>query len=90
MASTQRPIRQLEAFERIHLKSGESKIVNFTLTARQLSMINKNSERIIEPGEFEISIGGEQPGFKGDNNSGSTEVILGKFVVKGKKKFSDL
>jgi beta-glucosidase len=35
-ASTPRPIRQLEGFERIHLRQGESKRVTFTLDPYQL------------------------------------------------------
>ncbi len=82
-ASTTRPIRQLEAFERIQLNDSETKTVEFTLTPRQLSMINDNDQRVIEEGEFEISVGGEQPGFNGDNDAYTTEVISGRFKVEG-------
>ena len=82
-SSTPRPIHQLEGFDRIHLKAGESKIVEFTLTPRQLSMINKKTQRVIEPGTFDIYVGGEQPGFSGDNDALSTEVIKASFKVLG-------
>lgn len=65
-ASTPRPIWQLEGFERIDLKKGETKTVSFTITPRQLSMINKKSQRVIEPGWFTISIGGKQPDSSSD------------------------
>ncbi len=64
-ASTPRPKVQLEGFERVHLKTGESKTVEFELTPRQFSMINDKNERVIEPGWFIVSVGGGQPGSKG-------------------------
>ncbi len=85
--STARPIRQLEGFKRIYLKAGESKTVEFTLTPRQLSMINKKTQRVIESGTFDIYVGGEQPGFSGDNDASSTGVIKGSFKVSGYKRF---
>ena len=76
-ASTPRPIRQLEGFERVHLKKRETKTVQFVLSPRQLSMINKKKKRVIEPGWFTVSVGGKQP-------DGSGETVSGKFNVKGK------
>ena len=83
-ASTSRPIRQLEGFERIHLKKGETKTVDFTLEPRQLSMINKKDKRVIEAGWFSISVGGEQPGFSGRTNAATTTTLPGRFQVVGK------
>ncbi|PIF02248.1 MAG: glucan 1,4-alpha-glucosidase [Draconibacterium sp.] len=76
IASTPRPKVQLEGFKRIFLHAGESKVVDFELTPRQLSMINEKGKRVVEPGWFTIHIGGGQPGFS------STE--KGRFLVKGK------
>ncbi|MDQ5929777.1 MAG: beta-glucosidase, partial [Bacteroidota bacterium] len=76
-ASTPRPIWQLENFERIHLKKGESKTVKFKITPRQLSMINKNGQRIIEPGWFTIAVGGKQP-------DGSTDTQNTRFKITNK------
>lgn len=89
-ASTMRPIRQLEGFQRIHLKPGESKVVNFTLSARQLSMINGESKRVIEEGVFSIHVGGEQPGFDGKLQAETTEVVTGEFQVIGNQELADL
>jgi beta-glucosidase len=66
-ASTPRPKVQLEGFKRIHLKAGESKIVEFKLTPRQFSIIGANDKRVIEKGWFTISIGGGQPDVKVSN-----------------------
>lgn len=79
-ASTPRPLRQLEGFERIHLKAGESKTVNFTLKPEQLSLINKFSERVIEPGWFSIAVGGQQPDGESEQRK---NLILGRFEVTG-------
>jgi beta-glucosidase len=60
-ASVPTPIRQLAGFERIHLEPGQTKTVAFTLTPHQLSVIGDAGQRVIEPGEFQITIGGHQP-----------------------------
>ncbi|MEK6323768.1 MAG: glycoside hydrolase family 3 C-terminal domain-containing protein [Acidobacteriota bacterium] len=59
-ASARVPIRSLQGFKRIPLKPGQTETVLFTLTPRQLSLIDNQSRRIVEPGEFEIQIGGGQ------------------------------
>ena len=84
-ASTPRPIRSLEGFERINLKRGETKTVEFKLTPRQFSMINKADKRIIEPGWFTISLGGEQPGFSGRCDAETTGTLKGRIKLTGGK-----
>lgn len=83
-ASTPRPIRQLEGFKRVHLKKGETQTVSFTLNPRQLSMINKKDQRVVEPGWFTISVGGKQPGFSGTADATTTSTLSGRFQVRGK------
>ena len=83
-ASTPRPIRQLEGFERISLKKGETGTVEFVLRPRQLSLISKRNLREIEPGWFTVSVGGEQPGFSGRTDAATTTTVTGRFLVKGK------
>lgn len=82
-ASTERPIRQLEGFRRIHLKSGESMEVEFLLTPRQFSLINIRGERVIEEGYFEIVAGGKQPGFNGYLNPDFTSTVKGRIRING-------
>jgi beta-glucosidase len=84
-ASTPRPIRQLEGFERISLKAGESKQVDFTLDSRQFSIINNKEKRVIEPGYFTISVGGKQPGFTGYQDAPTTQVVTGRIKLTGKE-----
>ncbi|OIV40498.1 beta-glucosidase [Flavobacterium johnsoniae] len=76
-ASTPRPIWQLEGFERISLKKGETKTVSFTITPRQLSMINDKNQLVVEPGWFTVSIGGKQP-------DGSADIQTGRINITGK------
>jgi beta-glucosidase len=64
-ASAPVPIRTLVGFERINLRPGEKRTVTFTITPRQMSLIDEQAQRVIEPGEFAISIGGGQIGLKG-------------------------
>ena len=88
-ASTRRPVRQLEGFKRIHLKAGESKDLEFVLDPRQLSIINEEGDRVIEPGWFTVSAGGKQPGFKGYLDPLFTEVKSTRFEVTGNQYFID-
>lgn len=49
--------KRLKAFEKISLKPGEVKTVDFTITKEELAFINANNQKVVEPGEFEIQIG---------------------------------
>ncbi len=84
-ATTLRPVRQLEGFERIFLKKGESRIVEFLLEPRQFSIINNRDRRVIEPGYFTISVGGKQPGFSGYLDPQCTGVVTGRIRLTGKE-----
>jgi beta-glucosidase len=57
-ASAPVPIKTLVGFERISLQPREKRTVTFTITPRQMSLIDNNEKRVIEPGEFAISAGG--------------------------------
>jgi beta-glucosidase len=84
-ASTPRPIRQLEGFDRITLKPGESREVEFTIEPRQFSIINKDNRRVIEPGYFTVSVGGKQPGFTGYLDPQFTQVMTERIRITGKE-----
>ena len=73
-------IRSLVGFERIYLQPGESKKVEFKILPRQLTLIDDESKRILEPGEFIISVGGGQP----DRKLGTHSFISEKIEVTGK------
>jgi beta-glucosidase len=84
-ASVPVPVRSLAGVERVFLRPGEKRAVSFTLTARQLSVISDNGTRVIEPGDFAVSVGGKQPGFAGRADAATTGVVTGKFTVTGRK-----
>lgn len=83
-ASVPVPIRNLVGVERINLKPGEKRKVTFTINPRQMSLILDNGKRAIEPGDFSVSIGGEQPDFSGSADANTTNFVKGKFTVTGK------
>ncbi len=62
-ASVPVPIRTLVGFDRISLRQGEKRSVTFTMTPRQMSLIDDAGKRVIEPGEFVIGVGGLQNSF---------------------------
>ena len=71
------PIRWLAGFERLRLRAGERQRVHFTLTARQFAAVTADGHRVVEPGVFEISAGGKQPG------AGVTGVVAGRLRLIG-------
>jgi beta-glucosidase len=79
------PTRALKGFERLRLRPGESRRVTFTLAPRDLTRIDEAGKRVLEPGEFKITVGGKQPGFKGDADARTTGVLSGGFTLTGKR-----
>lgn len=55
------PIRALKGFQRIHLKTGETKQVSFILCSSDISIIDSNGKIVPVDGKFIISVGGGQP-----------------------------
>jgi beta-glucosidase len=60
-ASVVVPHHSLKGFQRLHLRPGESKRVTFELGGRELSIVDENGRRVLEPGRFRIYVGGSQP-----------------------------
>ena len=83
-ASSPVPVRALKGVRRVHLKPGERRRVAFTLTPRDLTLVDERGRRLLEPGEFRVSVGGKQPGFKGPADAATTGVVTGSFNVTGK------
>jgi len=82
-ASVPVPIRSLGATQRIYLKPGEKRSLSFTVVPEQMSIIDDNGKRVIEPGEFLVSVGGKQPGFTGSADAETTGSVGKKFLVSG-------
>ena len=56
-ASVTRPLKQLKGFERITLKPGEKRRVEFILSTEQLGFYDRNMRFVVEPGEFRVYVG---------------------------------
>lgn len=53
-----RPVRELKGFELISLAPGAKKEVTFSLTDKELGYYNNQGIWVVEPGDFEVYIGG--------------------------------
>ena len=56
-ATVSQPPLQLRAFKKVCLNAGESQRIEFTLGFDELSLINQEMKRVVEPGEFEVLVG---------------------------------
>ncbi len=57
-ASVLRPIRELIGFEKVSLKPGETKSIKFNITAEDMSFTGIDMKKHIEPGKFNVFVGG--------------------------------
>ena len=57
VGSITRPVKELKGFRKVFLKSGESQMLNFTITASDLAFYNANLQYKAEPGDFKVFIG---------------------------------
>ena len=56
-ASMSRPVKELKNFQKVMLKAGEQKIVQFTLNENDLKFYNSQLKYAAEPGEFDVQMG---------------------------------
>jgi beta-glucosidase len=80
-ASVKVPLYSLKDFKRIELAAGESKQVSFTLNTSHLMLVNDKGEKVFEPGEFKVWVGGSSPG-KRSTDLGASPVVRAQFMVK--------
>ena len=83
-ASVRVPLRSLAGVERVQLQPGERRVVSFTVQPRQLAVIADDGRAVVEPGEFKVTVGGKQPGFKGTADASTTGFVEGHFSVTGR------
>lgn len=81
-ASVAAPQWQLSGIRKIFLHAGEEKEVQFSLTPRQMALINDEGKCILEPGLFEVYIGGSQPDARSQGLTG-VKVMKRVFEVRG-------
>jgi len=65
----------LRGMTRVHLAPGASQTVPFTLTPRDLSAVDQQGRRAVQPGKYSVMIGGAQPS--------AAEHTTGTFAVTG-------
>ncbi|MGO9642475.1 MAG: glycoside hydrolase family 3 N-terminal domain-containing protein [Candidatus Acidiferrales bacterium] len=58
VSSVTRPVKELRGFHRITLNPGETRTVQFALGPAELSFLNRDMRRVVEPGTFRIMVGG--------------------------------
>ena len=56
--SVEEPVRELKGFQRVTLQPGESRQLEFTLGFNELSYYNLEMNRVIEPTEYQVWVGG--------------------------------
>ena len=59
VGSLTRPIKELKGFEKVMLKAGETKKINFTVGSEELQFYTANKKWEVESGDFKIFVGGD-------------------------------
>ncbi|MDR0582632.1 MAG: glycoside hydrolase family 3 C-terminal domain-containing protein [Prevotellaceae bacterium] len=58
-------VKRLRRFEKITLEPGETQTVTFKFTLNDLSFVNLENKRVVEPGDFELLVGASSEDIKG-------------------------
>jgi beta-glucosidase len=56
-SSVTRPVKELKGFQRVTLRPGEKRRIQFTLTPEHLGFYNREMRWTVEPGEFRVMVG---------------------------------
>ena len=64
VSAATRPVKELRGFQRVTLAPGESRTVAFEIRGDLLAYHGVNMKRVVEPGEFQIMIGGNSVDLK--------------------------
>jgi len=83
-ASVEVPRWSLNGIRKVYLEPGCEKEVTFTLTPRQMALIDYEGKAVLEPGTFEVFIGGSQPDARSISLTG-TPVQKITFEVTGER-----
>lgn len=68
-ASISPDYKRLRAYDKVSLKSGETKTVTFKITAKDLAFVNDISKTVTEAGEFKIQVGDQTQNFNYISNT---------------------
>jgi beta-glucosidase len=85
-ASAPVPLRALKGFTRVSLKPGERRLVRLALGERDFALVGGDGRWVVEPGKFEISVGGKQPGLTGTADAATTQVASATIELTGEAK----
>lgn len=58
ISSVVTPIQELKAFSKVNISGKETKQVNLSIPVHDLGLYNQAMKYVVEPGEFEIQVGG--------------------------------
>jgi len=81
-ASVEVPNWELKGIKKVNLKPGEEAEVKFELLPRQMALIDNEGKCVLEPGIFEVYLGGSQPDKRSQALTG-TPVMKAAFEVTG-------
>ncbi|HWO12544.1 MAG TPA: glycoside hydrolase family 3 C-terminal domain-containing protein [Polyangiaceae bacterium] len=70
------PVHELRGFTRIFLQPGQAQRVSFTLSSRDLSLIDEAGKRVFQPGRYRLFVGGSQPDARSGDLIGEDPVSL--------------
>jgi beta-glucosidase len=73
-SSVTTPSKELKAFRRVCLAPGESQTVELEVRYEQLALVNQELKTLVEPGEFEVMVGG---------SSRDIDLLRATFFVSG-------
>jgi beta-glucosidase len=74
-ASVTRPVKELKGFQKITLRPGEKRRIEFTLAPEHLGFYNREMRFVVEPGEFKVMVG---------NSSADEHGLEASFEVTGR------
>ena len=80
-ASVEVPFASLVAFQRVALKAGESKRIDFTILPEMMMLFDDDGRQKLEPGDFQLTIGGCSPSARG-LALGAPAPVSATFTVK--------
>jgi beta-glucosidase len=87
VASVIRPVAELKDFNKLKLKSGESKTIQFVIDKEKLSFYNQQLQWVAEPGEFDLMIGASSRDIRLNDHFELIKLIASFFVLNNKSSF---
>jgi beta-glucosidase len=75
------PRRSVKGFERIHLRPGEARLVEFDLMPRDLAFADSKGTMRVSPGDYQLWVGGGQQG-TGAPGAAATFHVAGELALQ--------